>query len=255
MKIFGISVARASRKKLDPVARQIAQFQKTAHGMFPRTCPLCGTESLFSSFGLPPRIDARCGHCGSLERHRLLALWVDRNPGAFGADQLVLHFAPERQLKDMLMRSNAQFETADLNPKADVTHHINIEATGLPSDRYDRIICNHVLEHVDDHKALAELYRMLKPGGFVLLMTPVVEGWAETYENPAIIEPQDRVLHFGQSDHVRMYGRDIRTRICAAGLDLDEFTAVEPDVRIYGLMRGETLFIAHKPVAVAGVSQ
>ena len=78
--------------------------------------------------------------------------------------------------------------------------------------------------------------------------TPICEGWAETYENPEVSTREDRIVHFGQGDHVRLYGRDLRTRIRAAGFELTEFTAVEPDVLTYGLMRGETLFIAEKPV-------
>ena len=104
-----------------------------------------------------------------------------------------------------------------------------------------------MLEHVDDRRALAEMFRLLVPGGIAFVMTPVVEGWAETYENPAITQPRDRLLHFGQNDHVRLYGRDIRDRIRAAGFELSEFVAVEPDVARYGLVRGETLFIARRP--------
>ena len=77
-------------------------------------------------------------------------------------------------------------------------------------------------------------------------MTPVVEGWARTYENPSVDGPVARNLHFGQSDHVRMYGRDVRDRIRAAGFNLAEYAAVEPDVLTYGLMRGEILFVATK---------
>jgi SAM-dependent methyltransferase len=139
------------------------------------------------------------------------------------------------------------YETADIGPKKQVTHHVDIEATGLPDAEYDRIICNHVLEHVDDGKALAEMFRMLKPGGKAFLMTCVVEGWDETYENPEITEEKVRVLHFGQGDHRRIYGRDLRDRIRAAGFELEEFVAVEPDVSTHGLIRGERVFIATRP--------
>lgn len=141
----------------------------------------------------------------------------------------------------------ARYETADLSARRKVTHQVNIEATGLPDAEYDRIICSHVLEHVDDAKALGEMRRMLKPGGKLAIMTPVVEGWARTYENPNVDGPVDRNLHFGQSDHVRFYGRDVRDRIRAAGFDLGEYAAIEPDVLTYGLMRGEVLFVATRP--------
>jgi SAM-dependent methyltransferase len=117
----------------------------------------------------------------------------------------------------------------------------------VENNAFDLIICSHVLEHVDDRKALREMLRVLRPGGIALLMTPVVEGWSETYENPNVDFPKDRVLHFGQDDHVRYFGADIRDRIKSAGFELEEFTAVEPDVSRYSLIRGENLFIARKP--------
>jgi SAM-dependent methyltransferase len=228
------------------VKKQIDRFLASARGLHPRTCPICGTTGYFAVFGHPPRYDARCTDCGSLERHRLFALYVQRH-GVFAAGQRVLHFAPERQLGALIRARVKDYETADLAERLAVTHHINIEATGLPDAQYDRIVCNHVLEHVNDAKALAEMFRMLKTGGKALLMTPVVEGWAKTYENPAITDPAGRLLHFGQADHVRIFGRDIRDRIRAAGFALEEFPAIEPDVLTYGLNRGETLFIATRP--------
>jgi len=159
----------------------------------------------------------------------------------------VLHFAPEPLLEEIVSAVADVYETSDLFAKRDVTHRVNIEDTGLPDASYDVIICSHVLEHVDDGKALAELYRMLVPGGVALLATPVVEGWATSYENADIDGEKDRLLHFGQGDHVRYFGRDIRDRIRKAGFMLEDFAAVEPDVHIYGLQRGETLFVATKP--------
>ena len=78
-------------------------------------------------------------------------------------------------------------------------------------------------------------------------MFPIVEGWDRTYEDPAHASPAARTVYFGQYDHVRMFGRDVRDRIRNAGFSLSEFTAVEPEVARYGLVRGEKLFIATKP--------
>ncbi|NCO87256.1 MAG: methyltransferase domain-containing protein [Rhodobacterales bacterium] len=234
----------------DSVVRQLQRRLDLAfarmRGVHPRHCPVCDTTSWFAAFGHPPRNDARCCHCGALERHRLFMLYVTRT-AFFAPDQRLLHFAPERQLSAHVRAAVGVYETADLDPALRVTHHINIEATGLPDAEYDRIICNHVLEHVNDAKALTEIFRLLKPGGRAILSTPVIEGWAQTYENPAITDPAGRKLHFGQHDHVRFFGRDIRDRIRAAGFALEEFAAVEPDVLAYGLNRGETLFIATRP--------
>ena len=230
------------------VARQVARFRAAAGGITPRHCPVCGFRGLFTAFGHPPRYDARCPSCGALERHRLFRLWMDRE-APFEAHHAVLHFAPEAQLAGPIRALVARHETADLSPRRQVTHHVDIRDTGLPPGAYDRIVCNHVLEHVDDARALAEMFRLLAPGGLAVLSTPIVEGWAETHEDAAVTAPRDRLLHFGQADHVRLYGRDLRDRIRAAGFALAEFTAREPDVRLHGLTRGETLFLATRPEA------
>jgi SAM-dependent methyltransferase len=114
----------------------------------------------------------------------------------------------------------------------------------LPDESYDVVICSHVLEHVDDRRALAEIRRVLTIRGLAVLMVPIVEGWDRTYENDAIRSPSERMLHFGQEDHVRFYGSDLRDRIRESGFDLQEFTAIEPDVHLHGLQRGEKLFLA-----------
>ena len=165
--------------------KQINRFRKAARGVTPRDCPLCGYHGMFTAFGNPPRLDARCPKCNALERHRLLYLFAERFD-LFRPSHCVLHFAPEAQLAGYLRDMVGVYETADLSPRRKVTHHVNIEETGLEGGRYDRIICSHVLEHVDDEKALAEMFRLVRPGGIVILMTPIVEGWRRTYEDDAV---------------------------------------------------------------------
>lgn len=199
------------------------------------------------SFGQPPRFDARCRRCGSLERHRLEAVWLRLNPNAID-DKNVLHFAPESVISEILRIKSRSYIGADLDgQRADTA--LNMENIALGDGSMDLIVCNHVLEHVDDAKALKEFYRVLAPGGMALLMFPIIEGWGRTYENTNVRSPRDRTLHFGQHDHVRYYGHDVRDRIRAAGFDLTEFTAQEPEVTRLALSRGEKIFIATKPVA------
>jgi SAM-dependent methyltransferase len=227
----------------------VRAFRRHAAGIHPRSCTLCGYHGRFTAFGFPPRYDAQCAKCGSLERHRLVKLLLDRT-GLIGRDHAVLHFAPERQLAVAVRALAGSYDTADLM-RRDVDLTVNIEALELPDASYDRIVCCQILEHVDDAKALSELFRVLRPGGVALLNTPVVEGWDGTYENDAVDGTLMRLLHFGQGDHVRLYGRDIRDRIRAAGFALSDFVSEEPDVLEYGLWRGERIFIAEKPAAEA----
>jgi SAM-dependent methyltransferase len=207
-------------------------------------CNLCGYSGRFLPFGDPPRRGALCARCRSAERHRLLGLWVSSNPDAVEGRR-VLHVAPEEATAELFRRRAAAYESADLDPGvADIV--LDIEDIALPDDLVDLVVCSHVLEHVDDAKALHQLWRILKPGGRALLMFPIVEGWERTYENAAHTSEAERTRYFGQKDHVRMFGRDVRDRIRSAGFGLDELTAEEPLVARHGLLRGEKVFIATK---------
>ena len=110
--------------------RQVNRFRKAARGVTPRSCPICGYHGMFTAFGYPPRIDARCPKCNSLERHRLLYLFAERF-NLFRPSHDALHFAPEAQLAGYLRDMTGRYETADLSPKRHVTHHVDIEGTGL----------------------------------------------------------------------------------------------------------------------------
>jgi SAM-dependent methyltransferase len=223
----------------------LALRSPTFVGKYQLKCPVCGHKGLFKWFGNPPRRDARCPGCGSLERHRLLKLWFDANLDRLRGGR-ALHFAPEPSIVKMFKPAAGAYVTADIvEGRADKT--LNIEnMSGEAAGSYDWILCSHVLEHVDDSKALAEMHRILKPGGLLIVMIPIVEGWPDSYENPEVTSRADRERFFGQNDHVRYYGEDVRRRITAAGFALDEFTATEPMVSRYGLVRGEKVFLATK---------
>lgn len=213
-------------------------------GRFPRECPICGFKGMFLGVGHPPRYDAQCPRCRSNERHRFLKLVIDRNELVKDTDD-VLHFAPEAALVPELKRAARNYVTADLKPgRADRV--LDIEALDLADESYGVVVCNHVLEHVDDRRALAELYRVLRPGGRLISTFPIIEGWDKTYEDETVTGEHERVMYFGQYDHRRIYGRDVRARIDEAGFELKEHTSGEPDVMRYGLQRGKKVFVGVK---------
>lgn len=239
------------RERVRQVAPSVVNIQYLIDGMAKLSkaeyhqCNLCGYSGRFWPFGDPPRRGAVCGGCGSKERHRLIGLWVAANLGVVDGAR-ILHFAPEPILTKLFRERSAAYQSADLNPRVADTV-LNIEAIELPDRSVDLAVCSHVLEHVDDAKALREIRRILKPQGRALLMFPIVEGWERTYEDSAHESHADRTKYFGQYDHVRMFGRDVRDRIRDAGFDLTEFTAEQPLAEQYGLVLGDKVFIAAKP--------
>jgi SAM-dependent methyltransferase len=232
------------------VAAWLSDRRQFQGGRPPRTCPICGYHGVFISVGHPGRWDARCLNCGSRERHRLLHLWITEGGGDKLADKRILHFAPEKAFMRR-MRGNRLYETADLM-QSGVTHRADITDTKLPAGSYDVVLANHVLEHIpDDRAAIAELFRLLRPGGFALLTVPVNATRPTTYENPAITEAADRWAHFSAHDHVRYYGLDFADRLAEAGFAVEAFRLPPEEEVKYGLLRDEWLTIARKPAGTA----
>lgn len=210
---------------------------------FIRKCSICNFEGYFGFWGMPPRLDALCPNCRSVERHRLFGIWYSLNKKQIL--EPVLHFAPEEMLSIMIKKDFKNYKSADLYEKADLK--IDIEKIDLKEKSVGTVICNQVIEHVNDEKALKELHRILKRNGLLILSTPIIEGWTKTYEDPNIVTPDKRFLHFGQSDHLRYYGSDFRERLNNSGFtQIEEMTAKGKDVIKYGLIRGEKIFICKK---------
>jgi SAM-dependent methyltransferase/GNAT superfamily N-acetyltransferase len=191
-----------------------------------RYCPICKQHSSrFASFGVYPRPDALCPHCGSLERHRLLWLILERHPDLFfkNLPKRMLHVAPEQIIRDKFRKLlGNRYITSDIcQGAADV--QMDICDIKLPDGSFDAIMCNHVLEHVpDDLKAMSELRRVLTPGGIAFIMVPVTV--EKTFEDPSITDPQERLRVFGQIDHVRRYGVDFIDRLRSVGFQVECFT-------------------------------
>lgn len=183
-----------------------------------RFCPLCGIGSrYFRSFGESQRRDAQCTHCGSIERQRLAWVFFERRTNLFdGFPKRVLHVAPEPCLERRLRtRLGGSYLTADLSDRRAMLK-MDITAIGEPDASFDAIYCSHVLEHVrQDQKALGELFRVLKPGGWAVLLVPIIA--EKTTEDLSIKDPLERLRLYGHRDHVRAYGPDFADRVRAAG--------------------------------------
>ena len=227
--------------------RALAHFEKVVGGVADRTCPICGYHGPFSA--VRHKVDVWCPSCDSRARHRLFSLWLtEAAPIPKGAR--VLHFAAEACLQPALRAVAGDYVTADLNDLFDI--QLNIEAMDLPDASFDVVIANHVLEHVDEERALADIARVLRPGGKAVITVPMIEGWDVGHEDLTITDPAERALVMSDPDHRRWYGRDIKDKFERAGLAFDYFTAVEPDVTRCGLARGEKIFLGVKPGTVKG---
>ena len=189
----------------------------------------------------------------SLERHRLLWLYLKNETTLFEQELKVLHFAPEQAFyKRFREMKNLDYVTTDLNsPLADVKADI----CNLPfsNNSFDFILCNHVLEHIpDDKKAMQELFRILKPGGTAIVQIPQDLSREKTFQDDSITDPKERAQIFGQYDHVRVYGRDYFDRLRDIGFEVEEvdytknFSTAEIDT--YRLADGEIIPVCKKPL-------
>lgn len=187
----------------------------------------------------------------SLERHRLLWLYLKNETDFFSAAKKVLHFAPEQAFyKRFKDQKNLDYTTTDLlSPLADVKADI----CNLPfeDNSYDIILCNHVLEHIpDDTKAMQELYRVLKPGGMGIFQIPQDLNRDKTFEDDSITDRDERAKIFGQYDHVRIYGRDYFDKLRSIGFTVVEenytkkLSAIE--VEKFCLAPGEIIPVVYK---------
>ncbi|PIE86249.1 MAG: SAM-dependent methyltransferase [Bacteroidia bacterium] len=182
-------------------------------------CPICkGNFRKFLPYGNLGIDNRLCPRCLSLERHRLLWLFFERETRLFTDKLKLLHIAPEQSfMRKFKKQKNLDYTTADLeSPLADIK--LDVTQMPLENDSYDVVICNHVMEHIDDEqKAMKEIFRVLKPEGWAILQVPLDYNRECTYEDPSVTRPEEREAKFGQYDHVRLYGRDYKQRLEKAG--------------------------------------
>lgn len=202
-------------------------------------CPMCGAHlNTFlpggykhkvlvdmSVIGGGHRSNLYCPRCRSTDRERLAYLYLKRRPYLLSKGTKLLHIAPEKNLRKWLQSMpGLEYVTADLDVKDPVDLHFDVTSVPLSDATFHAVICNHVLEHVpDDAKAMSELRRILKPGGWAILQTPISSSLTRTYEDFSITDPAKREQAFGQKDHVRIYAMDYVHRLERAGFNVELF--------------------------------
>ena len=237
------------------IKKKAGKIKRRTQGYFLKgnnvECPICGNKyKRFLPGGVEKRNNAVCPHCDSFERHRLLWLYI-QNKIESNKKITLLHFAPEKSLKEKFTNVDKMaYVTTDLY-ESNVTINSDIQDLPFKENSFDAVICSHVLEHIqDDIKGMKEILRVLKREGWAVLQVPINEDLEKTFEDTSIKSPLERLKHFGQEDHVRIYGRDYYERLEQAGFDvkLDNFIQTLPPEKIkrYGLMESEIICFVMK---------
>jgi SAM-dependent methyltransferase len=197
------------------------------------------------------RLHAVCPGCGSSDRERLVYLYLTTKTDVFHKRIKLLHVAPEENLQHVFRKSpNIDYLSADLDPSKAMIR-MDISDIHYEDSTFDVIICNHVLEHVpDDRRAMGEIYRVLKSGGWAILQVPISMVLDATFEDVTAQTPQERERLFGQEDHVRIYARDYRDRLEGVGFFVEVFDPLEEFGWVTAfrnaLLRGERIYVGRK---------
>lgn len=219
-------------------------------------CPVCnGNYRKFLPYGYSNiRNGALCPGCLSLERHRVMWMYLNERTNFFSERLKVLHIAPEQCfLKRFRKLNNLEYHTADLeSPIAD--YKCDVQKMPFKDNTYDIVICNHVLEHVpDDMKAMKEILRVIKPGGFSIMQVPTDFSRPSTFEDNSITDQKERTRIFGQYDHVRVYGTDYPERLLKAGFQIEEknyIDLIDKVIKVrYSIDVKDFMFSCKKPIS------
>jgi SAM-dependent methyltransferase len=200
------------------------------------------------------RNNAECPNCGALDRDRLVLIYLRLHTAVFATAPRVLHVAPEDHLAKQLKISARVYLSIDIQPHTalmDAMLQADVRSMPFPDNSFDLVVCNHVLEHIDDDAtALAELFRVTSQNGIAILQVPIGLKLAKTREGLAASTPADRERLYGQDDHVRIYGMDYRERLERAGFTVDVYDPNNDPVpglcEKYALIPNERLYIGIK---------
>ncbi len=203
------------------------------------------------------RSNDTCPVCWSHSRTRLVYHYLINEQEIHKRHARVLHIAPEKGIAlFFLKQNNIEYVSADLDAKRykdiGITHSVNVTDMAFPGNSFDVVICNHVLEHIeDDRLAMTEIFRVLKQHGWAILQVPISANLQETFEDVRVKDPDERERCFGQRDHVRIYARDFLDRLADVGFSVETFDPAEKwGLQTIGELKlnpREQVFIGHKP--------
>jgi SAM-dependent methyltransferase len=219
-------------------------------------CPCCGWGvRAFADGGttLRTRATASCPRCNAKARHRRIWLFLRDRTDLFTAPLRLFEISPKYAFSRRFVRMpNLTFVGADKGRLPNIALRMDLRRTPLADSAFDAAICVHVLEHIDDDAAaMAELHRIVRPGGWALVSVPT-DMDDVTIEDPSITDKAERKRRFGEEGHVRRYGHDIVKRLEAAGFDVEVDLAADLDPAVvarHGLRLDENLFWCRKASA------
>ncbi len=251
--IISFIIRKVPRKYLQLFSHNILKVVAIFYRGNKVACPVCRkTFSKFVPYGRnPPRNNALCPNCLALERHRLMWLFLKERTDFFSSPLKVLHVAPEICfIKTFEALDNLDYITADIeSPLAKVK--MDIHQIPFPDSTFDVAFCNHVMEHVeDDILAMRELNRVLKPGGWAIIQSPMDHSRTVTYEDKNLLSAEDREKAHGQKDHLRTYGQDYPLRLEESGFKVTPVDLVQEKgkdiAERYALPHDEVIYLCHK---------
>jgi predicted SAM-dependent methyltransferase len=231
-------------------------------------CPSCNNNLLYFE-PLPDHFDSPlltkyefemynketflCPKCSAMDRERLYRLYIEQETKLLKMPIRLLHIAPERNIQNWLFNfDNIDYTGGDLFPTDTALVRVDVTDIHYRDETFDVVMCSHVLEHVpDDRKAMRELYRVLKKGGWGILQVPLAVDITESYEDFSITTPEGRFEAFGQNDHVRVYAQqDYINRLKEVGFEVELYNYATKyglnEAKKYGLSKNDNLYVVHK---------
>ncbi len=188
--------------------------------------------------------DKICPSCGSLGRNR--RLWYLLTSRFQKEGQRVLDFSPSRCIYRKQKKENIKYFPTDLSGDFIAEYKYDITKIEASDSYFDLVICYHILEHViNDIQAMCELFRVLQKGGECLIQTPFKEG--DIYEDDSIVVDNERRIHFGQEDHVRIYSVEgLKKRLERVGFNVEVLQYNEDDDNRRGYDTNEVILVCKK---------